>query len=131
MEAACTTFMQNFTFMLSWAPFVMESFAKEQDGGDNSINIKVRFSSEQPQQRGGEREEASGENLKGLSGRLPVHKQQLKMCIVMHKMLEYGKMCLVMERMMDFSQISVRMMDLSQISSKTFPDRSTGPGFHN
>ena len=53
MEAACTRFMQNFTFMLSRAPFVMESFAKEQDGGDNSINIKVRFSSEQPQQRGG------------------------------------------------------------------------------
>ena len=52
-ESQCTKFMQQFTFMLSRAPFVMNSFVREQDEGGQIINIQVRFSPETPQQRGG------------------------------------------------------------------------------
>ena len=54
-EMACTKFMQQFTFMISRAPFVMDSFVKEQDEGGQVINIQVRFSPESPQQRGGKK----------------------------------------------------------------------------
>ena len=54
-ETACTKFMQQFTFMISRAPFVMNSFVSEQNEGGQIINIQVRFSPESPQQRGGKK----------------------------------------------------------------------------
>ena len=53
METACTKFMQNLTFMISRAPFVINSFVREQEEGEQIIKIHVRFSPESPQQRGG------------------------------------------------------------------------------
>ena len=47
--------MQQFGFMISRAPFVMDSFVKEQNEGGQVINIQVRYSPESPQQRGGEK----------------------------------------------------------------------------
>ena len=79
METACTKFMQNLTFMISRAPFVINSFVREQEEGEQIINIQVRFSPETPQQRGGgrrEKGEASGESLQGLGRELPVRKHQ-------------------------------------------------------
>ena len=54
-EMACSKFMQQIGFMISRAPFVMESFMKEQTDGGQVLNIQVRYSPESSQQRGGEK----------------------------------------------------------------------------
>ena len=54
-EMACSKFLKEIGIMISRAPFIMESFMKEQTDGGQVLNISVRYSPESSQQRGGKK----------------------------------------------------------------------------
>jgi len=54
-EMACSKFLKEIGLMISRAPFIMESFMKEQTDGGHVLNMTVRYSPESSQQRGGKK----------------------------------------------------------------------------